>query len=410
MRSSKNPTTLSKLPYIPPEIWIQIFSKLPAKTLLKFRCVCKSWRSIIDNPDFVHMHFQHNTTNKLLVALEGMGCTGNEGCVLTVRDAQTLGKTDHILRTHSYKYCLIGSCNGLLLVKKSGSTYNQEELRLWNPCIRKSLILPTCPLCSYLNDDSTWYVLGFASDTQDYKVVKFAFDYSKYEDSGNVYIAVYTLSNQQWTVRKDPLNVPILNRYNRRGLFDYVSTAVFFRGAVHWLGKIDNQRHAFTHLASFDFDHEKLTFLELPFTCEESGTLRFLFYLRGSLAVFSISEVTSSIWMLDLDNQKRPWTLWFSGKSTQDGYEAFELCSPNLENARIINLSPEKEANERMTKVYYCENGGGYLVCGNKAYDIASGQVQPFKRYMSSHLELETYSESLVLSKAYGARDLRSFP
>ncbi|XP_074263778.1 putative F-box protein At5g47300 [Silene latifolia] len=403
MSSSKNPTTSSKLPYIPPEILIQIFPKLQAKTLLRFRCVCKSWRSIIDNPDFVHMHFQHsqinsenNTSNKLLVALEGMGCTGNEGCVLTVCDAQTLGKTDHILRTHSYKYRLIGSCNGLLLVKKSGSTYNQEELRLWNPCIRKSLILPTCPLRSYLND-STWYVLGFAPHTQDYKVVKFAFDYSQYEDSGNVYIAVYTLSNQQWTVINDPLTVPILNGYNRRRLFDYVSTAVFFRGAVHWLGIIDYERNAFTHLASFDFDHEKLTFLELPFTCEESGTL-------------SISEVTSSIWMLDLDNQKRPWTLWFSGKSTQDGYKAFKLCSANIEKAWIVSLSPEKEAKERMTKVFYCENGGGYLVCGNKAYNIASGQVQPFKRYMSSHLKLETYSESLVLSNAYGARDLRSFP
>ncbi|XP_074265399.1 F-box/kelch-repeat protein At3g23880-like [Silene latifolia] len=405
MRSSKFPTTSSKLPYIPPEILIQIFPTLPAKTLLRFRCVCKTWRSIIDKPDFVHMHFQHsqinsenNMSNKLLLAFEGMGCNGSVGCVLTVRDVQTLGKVDHIFRMHSHSYHLIGSCNGLLLVERSG---NLKELRLWNPCIRKSLILPVCPLSSYWFWDHDWYVFGFAPDTQDYKVVGF---------DTKLYFAVYTLSNQQWTVRKDPLNVPILNVYNRRGIFDYVSTAVFFRGAVHWLGKIDYERNAFTHLASFDFDHEKLTFLELPFTCEESGTLRFLFFLRGSLAVFSISEVTSSIWMLDLDDQKRPWTLWFSAKSTQDGYEAFELCSANLKKARLVGLSQEKEAKDRMTKVFYCENGGGYLVCGNKAYNIASGQVQPFKRYMSSYLKLEMYWESLVLFKGYGARDLRSFP
>ncbi|XP_074265250.1 F-box/kelch-repeat protein At3g23880-like [Silene latifolia] len=415
MSSSKNPTSSSKLPYIPSEIWIQIFPTLPAKTLLRFRCVCKSWRSIIDNPDFVHMHFQHsqinsenNMSNKLLLTLEGMGHYGNEGCVLTVCDAQTLAKIDRIARIHSDRYRILGSCSGLLLVERSNyrSTCH-HELRLWNPCIRKLLILPTCPLRSYLNDDTTWYVLGFAPHTQDYKVVKFAFD--KYQDSGNVYIAVYTLSNQQWTIRNDPLTVPILDNYYRCRLFDSVSTAVFFRGAVHWLGIIDNLTHAFTHLASFDFDHEKITFLELPFTCEEKGTLRFLFFLRGSLAVFSISEVTSSIWMLDLDNQKRPWTLWFSGKSTLDGYKAFELCSANLEKARLVSLSPEKEAKERMIKVFYCESDGGYLVCGNKAYNIASGKVQPFKRYMSSHLKLETYSESLVLSNAYGARDLRSF-
>ncbi|XP_074263891.1 putative F-box protein At5g47300 isoform X1 [Silene latifolia] len=416
MRSSKNPTTSSKLPYIPPEILIQILPKLPAKTLLRFRCVCKSWHSIIDNPDFVHMHFQHSRinsensiSNKLLLAFEGMGCSGSVGCVLTVRDAQTLAKVDHIFRTHFEKYRIIGSCNGLLLVALYAPHGHLNELRLWNPCIRKSLIFPVCLLSSYLFRSHDWYVFGFSPDSQGYKVVGFDPNTLDVED-GKMYFAVYTLSNQQWTVRKDPLNVPILNRYNRRRLFDYVSTAVFFRGAVHWLGKIDNQRHAFTHLASFDFDHEKLTFLELPFTCEESGTLRFLFFLRGSLAVFSISEVTSSIWMLDLDNQKRPWTLWFSGKSTQDGYEAFELCSANLEKARLVNLTQEKEAKDRLTKVFYCESDGGYLVCGNKAYNIASGQVQPFKRYMSSHLKLEKYWENLVLFKGYGARDLRSFP
>ncbi|XP_074265392.1 F-box/kelch-repeat protein At3g06240-like [Silene latifolia] len=348
----------SQFTYLPTEVWTQIFATLPAKSLLRFRRVCKSRCSIIDNPDLIGMHFKlceiNSGNNQLLLALEGVGNIGDEDWLLTLRESQTLQTISRIFWISDiYSYQIKSSCNGLLLVLQHGP--HGSQLRLWNP----------------------W----FAPHTQDYKVVKFAFDYSQYADSGNVC-----------------------------RLFDSVPTAVFFRGAVHWLGIIDNQRHAFTHLASFDFDHKKLTFLELPFTCEESGTLRFLFFLWGSLAVFSISEVTSSIWMLDLDNQKRPWTLWFSGKSTQDGYEAFELCSANLEKARIVSLSPEKEAKERMTKVYYCENGGGYLVCGNKAYNIASGQVQPFKRYMSSHLELETYSESLVLSKAYGARDLRSFP
>ncbi|XP_074265213.1 uncharacterized protein LOC141587638 [Silene latifolia] len=322
-----------------------------------------------------------------------MGCSGDVGYVLTVRDAQTLAKIDRIFRIYSGKYRIIGSCNGLLLVGLYALQGYLKELRLWNPCIRKSLIFPKCPLPSYLISDRDWYVFGFASDCQDYKVVKFAFDKNRDKVSGNMYIAVYRLGDQQWTVRNDPLHVGfIININNSRGLFHSVLTSVFFRGAVHWLGKLDVQRDTFTHLASFDFDQEKLTFLELPFTCEEEGSLRFLFFLEGSLAVFSISKVSSSIWMLEQDNQNGPWRLLFSGKSSEDGYEVFKLCSANLE------------------KVFYCENNGGYLVCGNQAYNIASGQVQPFKRYMSSHLKLEKYWESLVLFKGYGARDLRSFP
>ncbi|XP_074265243.1 F-box/kelch-repeat protein At3g06240-like [Silene latifolia] len=402
MKSSKNPTTLSNLVYIseckylPPDIWTRILSTLPAKTLLKLRCVCKSWCSIIDNPDFAHMQAQfnseNNTSNRVLVALEGMGYTGGQGCVLTVRDAETLSKTDHIFRIHSYRYRLIGSCNGLLLVERSAPQGCLKELRLWNPCIRKSLILPNCPLPSPLLYNS-WYLFGFAHDNKDYKVVAFGFDNSQGIENEKIYFAVYTLSNQQCTVRHDPLNVSSLNNnVSMFWMFNSLSAAVFFRGAAHWLGNNDNQRLAFTHLGSFDFDQEKVTLLELPFTCEERGSLRFLFLLGGSLAVFSISEVSSSIWVLEQDNQKGPWTLWFSGKSSEDGYEVFKLCYVNLE------------------KVFYFENDGGYLVCGNKAYNIGSGQVQPFKRYMSSHLKLETYLESLVLFKGYGARDLRSFP
>ncbi|XP_074265440.1 F-box/kelch-repeat protein At3g06240-like [Silene latifolia] len=401
MKRIKNSTTSSKLPYIspcnylPPEVWAHILSNLPAKTLLRIRCVCKSWCFIIDDPDFAHMHFQHSQinyghNNKLLVDLESMGKFGDQGCLLTVRDAQTLAKIDQICEIHSDKYRILGSCNGLLLVKRSGFTYNREPLRLWNPSIRKSLILPTCPLRPYLFDGLSCYLFGFAPRSKNYNVVAFELDDSLGKGNEKMYFSVYILSNQQWTV-KNALNTSNLNTNNTYGLFYYLSTAVFFRGAAYWLGNNDKRTQALTHLASFDFDQENITILELPFSWDEN-TYRFLFLLGESLAIFSISKASSSIWVLQQDNEKEPWTLWFSGKSSWAGYEVFNLCYIASQ------------------KVFYCEGDGGYFVCGNKAYNIASCQVKPFERSMSSDLNLETYWESLVLSKAYGARDLRSFP
>ncbi|XP_074265445.1 F-box/kelch-repeat protein At3g06240-like [Silene latifolia] len=397
MKRSKSPTTSSK--FLPPEVWNQILSKFPAKTLLKFRCVCKYWRSIIDNPNFVQIHFQHSQfnseNNRLLVALEGMGCSGDQGYLLTVRDAQTLGIFDRIFRTHSYKYRIITSCNGLLLVAQFRYNYNQEEeLRLWNPSIRKSLILPTCPFRPYSLDGLNCYLFGIAPSSKDYKVVAFKFkvDDTLGEEGKKMLLAVYTLSNRQWTVRNDPVNFTNLNIISMDGLFCNLSTAVFFRGATYWLGNNDKQRRLLTHLCSFDFDAENITCLELPFSVDEKCFFLFLFLLGESLAIFRISPITCSIWVLDQDNEKGTWTLRFSGKSSWDGFKVFNLCYV------------------KCRKVLYCETDGGYFVCGDKTYNIASCKVEPLKISMSSHFYLETYSESLALSTGYGSRDLRSFP
>ncbi|GMN36496.1 hypothetical protein TIFTF001_006070 [Ficus carica] len=40
----------------PPEIITDIICRLPVKDLLRYRCVSKSWRSMIDGPDFIKLH------------------------------------------------------------------------------------------------------------------------------------------------------------------------------------------------------------------------------------------------------------------------------------------------------------------------------------------------------------------
>ncbi|XP_074265347.1 F-box/kelch-repeat protein At3g23880-like [Silene latifolia] len=382
--------------YLPPELCTQIFVNLPAKTLLRFRCVCKSWCSIIDDPDFVNMHFQlsqfnFRNNNKLLVAFEGLERdTGHTAYMLTVCEAETLRQTDLIFKKSiRYTYQIIGSCNGLHLVERFCPPYYRKELRLWNPCIRKSLPLPVSPFGSLVG---TNYLFGFASHSQDYKVVAMTFDNIEAGLTGKTYVAVYTLSDKKWTVRNDQFDITFPNNISINKPFDSLSTAVFCRGSAYWLGYFDEPRNTLTHLGSFDFDKEKTIFLELPSTWDEKGSLRFPFLLGVSLAVFSISKVTSRIWVLEQGNEKEPWTLWFLGGSSGDGYQVFSSC-----------LSTKQ-------KVIYCESDGGYFICGNKVYNIASCQVRVLNRSMSSNLRLDMYSESLVLSKGYGTKDLRSFP
>ncbi|XP_074265261.1 F-box/kelch-repeat protein At3g06240-like [Silene latifolia] len=268
--SPDTPEHLPHIPefkYIPPEVWSQIFAALPAKTLVRLRCVCKSWCSIIDHPTFVSLHLQifklNSGNDKLLLSLEDLRGE-DKGCLVTVREAETLRNTGRIFRKpDSYSYHMIAGCNGLFLVNRKYSPHRpfygknrrrlqREELRLWNPCIRKSLVLPTRPRSPLLKNSV--YLLGFDAVSKDYKVVAIAIDYCQAEETTKTDVAVYRLSNQQWTVRDDYLNISYPYRLGRLGPFHSLSISVFFRGSAYWLGQIDKNRIDLTHLGSFNFD------------------------------------------------------------------------------------------------------------------------------------------------------------
>ncbi|GFS45446.1 hypothetical protein Acr_00g0096040 [Actinidia rufa] len=63
------------LDYLPQEVLIDVFTRLPTKNLLRCTCICKSWHSLITNPSFISTHLNrlqtipHNNAHHLFLFL-----------------------------------------------------------------------------------------------------------------------------------------------------------------------------------------------------------------------------------------------------------------------------------------------------------------------------------------------------
>ncbi|KAE9599031.1 putative F-box domain-containing protein [Lupinus albus] len=55
-------------PFIPFEVITEILSRVPVKSLIQFKCVCKSWKTLISDSEFARKHLStiHHHHNLLL--------------------------------------------------------------------------------------------------------------------------------------------------------------------------------------------------------------------------------------------------------------------------------------------------------------------------------------------------------
>ncbi|XP_056682739.1 F-box/kelch-repeat protein At3g23880-like [Spinacia oleracea] len=278
---NKLETSDDHLKYLPPDLCQEILARLSVKTLLRFRCVCKYWCSIIDSSVFTYMHlnlYQNNPrkNNNLVLCVESHNA--KQSICVRFHRINTFHRIGEKIEIHLPKRrrCLIvGICKGLLLTTFDGN-------RLWN--IRKSLLLPCCPIRdTYVNDVAIYvnYVVGFAPSTNDYKVV--AFTYNS--------MAVYSLRDHCWKVKN---NTEFMNpKWHVPKPLLRFHDVVFVGKAAYWFefGPRYYYKGSYTHqqnrIVSFDFDVEEINLLKLPDHVVWNGIIGMcLCSIEDSLALF----------------------------------------------------------------------------------------------------------------------------
>jgi len=219
-KSEQPPSDVATSPIIlPDDLITELLSFLPVKSLLQFRCVCKSWKIIISDSFFVKLHLQRSIQNpQLAVTQESKECsmdvivspTSLSHLLENPSTPTTLTNDPYCSLNDKDCHSVAGSCNGLLCLLGYSKESREMWLRFWNHATRA-----ISDKLGHYPDDYTGYQVAFGYDnsTDTYKVVYF------YKQTARV----FSLGDNVWrNIESLPFG-------------SYLYDVVHLRGSVNWL-------------------------------------------------------------------------------------------------------------------------------------------------------------------------------
>ena len=133
-QSRKKPTWSSK--NLADDVVFDILTRVPVKSLIRFRCVSKSYNSTITSPIFITKHFNFNLNQAKSLSNNHNGYLLYES-ELRKRCSVVCINSDYTL-THVSSFEIpfdgfsrAGFCNGMFLFHK----WRSNVLYLWNPSV-----------------------------------------------------------------------------------------------------------------------------------------------------------------------------------------------------------------------------------------------------------------------------------
>ncbi|KAK2644022.1 hypothetical protein Ddye_019217 [Dipteronia dyeriana] len=280
---------------LPEEIVADILSRLPVKTLMRFKCVCKPWLSLISSPHFAKRKLKqaraaapHNNSRLFLASHP-----------LQSIDYETFsgGGGDHdVSQEHAYPVTkapewdvqIVGSCDGLICL-----VFDYKDVILWNPSTRVSIELPPPDIPDL--QDTFFCGFGYDISIQDYKLMM-GVSFVATEDAK---VQVLTLKNTCWR-KIQPVDHSVDSIYKMGTLSN---------NALHWVW---NQEFNYS-IISFDLSGERFEELGIPDHLAKKYCVVNLGTMGGSLVIFCNPGNTHfESWVMKEYGVKSSWTRLFT--------------------------------------------------------------------------------------------------
>ncbi|XP_021719064.1 F-box only protein 8-like [Chenopodium quinoa] len=275
-RMNEKTTKINPFDKLPSELITNIFTKLPVKSMLKARSICKEWNSIITHQDFtsLHLQLQPQPRNHFL-------CRQREQGALAIRRTDSFTQVDQLITPEIFQDTVVtrvaSYVNGVLLMYTTIPKHETDnsEIILWNPSIRKMLGIPCFIPGGW--DYRVKFGFGFDSVSRAYKVV------SVCSVRFLSRTKVYSLRNRLW------LNPKQRKPANPAVYFNVFAMPMNFDNEIYWLGSVKSSNTTkLTHFLCFDLDKEAFTSMKCPdieVKAEERYLMRCSAVLDNALAI-----------------------------------------------------------------------------------------------------------------------------
>ncbi|XVF53401.1 hypothetical protein PTKIN_Ptkin05aG0096600 [Pterospermum kingtungense] len=257
--SGRRPRIMASSLSFPQDTLTDILSRLPVKSLTRFKSVSKNWAHLTSNPAFVAAHLRRSSPDpSLLIRRYNTQSGGDFGIWIITNPTrnyrcQLLAIPFEELLTRFPK--VVGSVNGLVCLDVSPCY--ASDFVLWNPGPKqfKRLVFP---LIASTKTNPIWLVslgFGFDSFNNDYKLVRIVSFKSNDSSPPVVRAEVYSWRNDVWKEIEESSDLPLIC-----GAQD----GVVVNGSLNWVA-LELQRLADRKVVvSFDMGTEVFKTIALP--------------------------------------------------------------------------------------------------------------------------------------------------
>lgn len=286
---------------LPADIVADILSRIPIKTIVLCRCVCKRWRDILSEPCFVNLHLLRSPAGLIVHEMSGTG----ESDILKLGELDDQSYQHHIHHDPLMRFdlglgfegdgpCLQGSVNGLICLWDSSGG---DATYICNPVIREYILLPDH---KYIKKSCfiVTYGFGFVEASNQYKVVCFSQgNFSSAKGSYKTRCGIYTLGTNRW---RSLGHVAFSLCCHQNG--------ILVSGNLHWLAYDEKDDDANDFVCTFDLEQE---LFQLTASAPRAGGIlayRSLGMLEGCLCMCDNTDSKIVIWVMKNYGMKESWS------------------------------------------------------------------------------------------------------